>query len=363
MKKTISVVFCLFIAAMGVLTAVMPKSDYSPTEKRYLATFPDISFSGIADGSFSVAFEKYLADHLPFRKAFVTLNSYFEYFKGNNGSGGVYLGKNGTLIEKPVNDFANFQKNCFAAQEFFAESGKNVFLCLVPEKGYVLNGLLPKSHLSYNDDEYLDFASELGGIRFIDLRNALGSADDFYRTDHHWSSIGAYRGYKAICASLGLNPADISKYTVENTEGFYGTSYGKGCYTFVEPEAISVMKNFETKGKARVTITDGGKSTEYDNMFFDEALETDDKYTVFLNGNHALVTIETGNEGGTLLLIKDSFAHCLTPFLAENYSEIIMADLRYLNGPISSLIDEETDDIIILYGLSTFAESKDIILY
>ena len=64
-------------------------------------------------------------------------------------------------------------------------------------------------------------------------------------------------------------------------------------------------------------------------MFFRKHLDESDKYLTFLDGNHSLVTIKTGNPGGKLLLIKDSFAHCAAPFLAENFSEIYMIDLRY----------------------------------
>ena len=117
-------------------------------------------------------------------------------------------------------------------------------------------------------------------------------------------------------------------------------------------------------------------------MFFDDNLKGNDKYTVFLDGNHPLVRIKTGNEGGRLLVIKDSFAHCLVPFLTENYSEIVMIGLRYYKMPVSALIEKENfirilfykkpvsqllsaenfDQILFVYGMENLAESRDIII-
>ena len=81
----------------------------------------------------------------------------------------------------------------------------------------------------------------------------------------------------------------------------------------------------------------------------------------FLDGNHSLVKVETGNEGRTLLLIKDSFAHSIVPFLADNYSKIIMVDLRYYSAGLNKLIEEENvNEIMFLYSIENLATSMDI---
>ena len=99
--KLIIFVFTAFIAVMGLLYLFMPKREFSETEKRYLAQAPKLTADSLKKGTFSKDFESFMADQTPLRSAFVGINAYFELIKGNNGSNGVYLGKDGMLIEKP----------------------------------------------------------------------------------------------------------------------------------------------------------------------------------------------------------------------------------------------------------------------
>ena len=194
------------------------------------------------------------------------------------------------------------------------------------------------------------------------LKTASEKQQIFYRTDHHWTSQGAYIGYRDICKVLELNAADENSFDIEVTKDFFGTSYSTSMYTLTKPDTIEIMRSKSTGGKAEVSIEDT-KKINSDNMFFTHALNTSDKYVVYLDGNHPLVNIKTEAKGGKLLVIKDSFAHCLVPFLAENYSEITMIDLRYYKKPVSQLLSTgEYSQILFLYGMENLVESKDIIL-
>lgn len=367
-SKLITGIFIFCIFAMGILTIILPKSDFSETEKRYLASFPQLSVKSLTSGDFASDFEKYLADHTPFRNIFVSINSYFQLIKGNNGSNGVYFGSDGWLIEKPFNSDNCFETNTDRILSFCKNSNLPCSIAVVPSKGYIYNDKLPKVALKYYDDIYFNKLSEKFGndITVIDLLNPMSKTKDekqlFYKTDHHWTSDGAFLAYNVICNSLGLTASPESSFDCEITEGFYGTSYSTSLYTLTKPDSVKVMRNKKTGGKAEVIINDGKPET-YGNMFFDEELKKSDKYVTFLNGNHSVVTIKTGNPGGKLLLIKDSFAHCLAPFLAENFSEIIMVDLRYYHKRVSQLLEEnDITQIMFVYGMENLAESSDIIL-
>ena len=367
-SKLIAAVFIVFIFAAAVLYVFTPKNSFSETEKRYLADFPEFSFSSLVSGKFSAGFEKYLSDHAPFRNVLVSLNSYFELIKGNNGSNGVYLGADGWLIEKPFDRENRFDTNVKRIIEFSKSTDVPAVIAAVPEKGFIYGEKLPKNALKYSDDEYLDMLSEqCGGIvRFIDLSDPLKAQKDvkqlFYKTDHHWTSEGAYIAYAEICKALGLTAAKESDFYVQNAGDFYGTSYSTSLYTLTKPDTMNIMRSKKTDGAAEVVIEDG-KSEKSGNMFFDNNLKGSDKYTVFLDGNHPLVRIKTENAGVRLLVIKDSFAHCLVPFLAENYGEIVMLDLRYYKKPVSQLLSEEGfNQILFVYGMENLAESRDIII-
>lgn len=367
-SKISAILFLIFIFSISLLYIFLPGKEYSETEKRYLSQFPQLSFQSVKDGSFEQGFEKYLADQTPFRSFFVSVNSYYELLKGNNGSSGVYLGKNGWLIEKPFARQNNFDRNLCRVNDFAKTSGIPSYLLIVPTKGSIYTEYLPKNSLKYNDIELINSidnkAPKLNNINIVtSFEKNKKSNLLYYKTDHHWTSEGAFIAYKSICNALGFDAADESLFSKEIIKDFYGTSFSTSCYTLTEPDTITLMRNKKNNGKARVIIEDGSKPEEYNNMFFEDALETADKYIVFLNGNHGLERIITGNEGRKLFLIKDSFAHCMAPFLAENFSEIVMIDLRYYKKPVSQLIEnEKPSQILFLYGIDTFAESNDIIL-
>lgn len=372
-KKTLSViliiVFTAFIAVAGVLYAVLPKADYSSTEKRYLSQMPDVSFKKIKDGSFSADFEKFLSDQTPFRKFFVSVNAYFELAKGNNGSNGVYLGKEGWLIEKPFERDNRFNVNMNRIAAFCGNTDIPVVLVSVPSKGSVYGEYLPGNSMNYHDYDLIEAIPDYLGnsAEVISLTDAFEKSKDeyqlYYRTDHHWTADGAYIAYKQICSRIGLVPTDYSSYSISEYEGFFGTSYSTSCYTLTKPDSVKIFRNEKTDKNVSVTVVEGKKETHSDSMFFDNRLSEDDMYTVYLDGNHSMVDIETGNDGPVLLMIKDSFAHCLAPFLADNYSRIIMIDLRYYKKSVTELAEENSvDQIMFVYGIDSLATSRDIIL-
>lgn len=365
-SKLIIGIFLFFIFGIGILYVFMPKNDFSETEKRYLSNFPKLSIKTLVSGDFASDFEEFLADQMPFRNAFVSINSYFQLLKGDNGSNGVYLGADGWLIEKPFDRDNRFDLNISRIKRFADDCSAPCAIAAIPSKGYIYADKLPRNSLEYQDSEYLQrLRSECNNMKVIDLFAPMLAEKDkqlFYKTDHHWTSDGAYLAYLEICKAFGLESAAESEFSVETANGFYGTSYSTSLYTITKPDTVKLMRSKKNNGNAEVIINDGNDE-KYDNMFFTDALETGDKYVVFLNGNHSLVKIKTGNEGGNLLIIKDSFAHCLAPFLAESYANIIMVDLRYYKKPISALISENNiSQVLFVYGIENLAESADIIL-
>jgi len=363
-------VFFLFLFGMSLLLLILPKKTFSETEKRNLAAFPAFSFAALANGSFTRDFETFLSDQTPLRRFFVSLNAYGDLALGNNGANGVYLGHGGWLFEKPFARENRFETNTRRIVNFAQTAGVPCALMIVPTKGSVYTEKLPKNHLRYDDQNELAAAQSIcepNGVAFIDLFDRFAAEKDktdlYYKTDHHWTSAGAFLAYEALGQTLGYAPHSQSEYSVEKTENFYGTSYARSCYTLTGPDVLEVWRSRETGGKATVVISENGRETTADNLFFTDQLTGSDPYTVFLDGNHALETIKTDADGGRLLIVKDSFAHCLTPFLAEHYGEIVTVDLRYYKKPVSALLAEAAfDRVLFVYGADTFAESKDIIL-
>lgn len=368
-----SIVFCSFIYLIFILFLVMPKNDYSAQEKRNLSDMPEFSLEVLFDGSFSDKFEKYLSDQIPFRSFWVGTNSYYDLFSGRNGSNGVYKADDGYLITLPITESSQLVTNVGYLDEFAAKIDADTYMCVIPTNGFIMDNKLPTLHEPYNDDLIIEKINEtLNGldsrINYVNIVNGFKALSDteqlYYKTDHHWTSLGAYECYNLLGESLGYTPTDKKAFEIESCDGFYGTSYGKAALWGCKPESLEVWRNTShTNDSIAVSIYENGEVILSDSMFFTENLKTDDKYTVFLDGNHGYVDIvnKDNPDGEKLLMIRDSYSHCLAPFLADNYSEIILVDLRYYKETVSTLVCEnKIDKVLIVYGLDSIVNGTDI---
>lgn len=365
-------VFLIFIFGMAIWFLLSPKSDYSSAEKRYLQQFPDTSIENISNSTFGEEFESFFADQFPMRNLWVGFNAYFSLYTGNNGANGVYNCKNDYLINVPVSTDNNLSKNLNAVTKFKNNIDTPVTVMFAPSTGYITDDVLPAVHNNYNDDEYFENAGKTlaqSGINFVDLRETFkeeykNGTQLYYKTDHHWTTAGAYTAYTKLCESLGTTPTPKDSFDIKSYDGFYGTTYSTSGFLLTPTDSIEVWENpANTESNIKVKITEGKQTTEYNSMFFYDHLEEDDKYPVFIDGNHALTEItNTSAKGGTLVMIKDSFSHCLAPFLADNYSKIILVDMRYYKLSVSDLIYQENpEQVVLLYGIDNIATDTDIV--
>ena len=368
-----AVLFIAFVFGLAIWFLVNPKADYSSSEKRYLQQFPETSVDTVLSGEFSEKFETYFADHFPQRNMWVGLNSYYNLGIGLNGRNGVYNSADGYLINVPVDKENYVRKNIRVLAEFKEKIGDvPMTVMLAPSTGYIATDKLPLIHDSYNDDTYFaETAKTLGesGVNFVDLRETFKQKyaegeQLYYRTDHHWTTDGAYEGYVKLCEKLGVQPADKDSFAKTAYGGFYGTTYSTSGYWLTKPDSITVYDNQENTDKnITVKISEDGKDNHYGSMFFYNHIDEDDKYPVFLDGNHALTEIQNKNaKNGTIVVIKDSFSHSLAPFLAENYSKVVLVDLRYYKQSVSELIKKENpEQVVALYGIDNLATDTDIV--
>lgn len=367
-----AVVFLIFIYGMALWFLFSPKTDYSSSEKRYLQKFPDANVEKVLSGEFGSEFETFFADQFPQRNTWVGLNAYTALAEGNNGASGVYNCKNGYLINKPVSTDNNLDKNVGAVVDFAKTIDAPTTVMLVPSTGYIADDVLPTFHDKYNDDEDISkISSTLSKekIGFVDLRERFKSeykngSQLYYKTDHHWTTKGAYTGYQELCKALGITPIDDSTLKKDSYPDFYGTTYSSSGFWLTPPDNIEIWSNPKNSDKnISVKITEGANVKTSGSMYFTDHLKEDDKYPVFIDGNHALTEITNTNaKNGTILLIKDSFSHSLAPFLAENYSKVVLVDLRYYKESVSQLVSTyNPEQVVVLYGIDNLATDTDIV--
>lgn len=367
-----AVVFLIFIYGMALWFLFSPKTDYSSSEKRYLQKFPDTNVEKVLSGEFGSEFETFFADQFPQRNTWVGINAYTTLAEGNNGASGVYNCKNGYLINKPVSTDNNLDKNVGAVVDFAKTIDTPTTVMLVPSTGYIADDVLPTFHDKYNDDEDISRISSTlskDKIGFVDLRERFKSeykngSQLYYKTDHHWTTKGAYTGYQELCKALGVTPIDDSTLKKDSYPDFYGTTYSSSGFWLTPPDNIEIWSNPNNSSKnISVKITEGANIKTSGSMYFTDHLKEDDKYPVFIDGNHALTEITNTNaKNGTVLLIKDSFSHSLAPFLAENYSKVVLVDLRYYKESVSDLVSAyNPEQVVVLYGIDNLATDTDIV--
>ncbi len=350
-----SVAFLLVVFILSVSLIVAPKKEFSQNEKRLLAKSPEISLEALADGKFTKDLESFVSDQFPLRDFFVGVNSYFNLLCGRNSTAPVYYGKDGYLIGAPAElSSSTALENIQNFSEFAKKNNLTATIMAVPQCGYIMDDKLPAVHGEYTDGEIFDIIAEnKGEMTFIDVREAFNKTKNdvqlYYKTDHHITSAGAFELYKLYAEGNGFTVT--KNYDVKTEPDFYGTAYSKGGYWLSEPDTIEMWYNNDLK--VAVEITEPGKDVvKSDSVFFTDRLEEADKYPVYLDGNHSLTKIKNPDaKGGKILVVKDSFAHCFTGFLAEQYSEIYMVDMRYYRTSVSDLVKENgITEVLYLYG-------------
>lgn len=354
------IVFVGFLAIYAIMFLFLPKREMSDLERRQLADTPGFSAESLVSGQFGKDAETYMSDHFPGRSDLVGLYSKWELLTGRNGQNGIYVGKNERLYTAPtVYNKTVIERNCAVLTEFVEKAGMNAFYIVVPSVGSLDPDGLPVNHAPYRDEEILSMIDEqLSG--FTRISPELETSH-FYRTDHHWTSQGAYQAYLSCADAFGFDPCPESSFRKESVHYFYGTSYAKAGLWEITGDDLELWHS--TTDISVEIQDDAGDPVYADDVFFRDALDTMDKYNVYLDGNHGRVRLTNPRGQGKLLVIKDSFAQTLVPFLAENYAQIDMIDLRHFRRTAVSdfAAQEGYTDVLFVYGIDSLAASQDIL--
>ena len=358
------VLFCGFIGIMGLCMVLLPKSDFSETEKRELSQFPALTWETLSSGDFADDLETYMADHLPGRTFFVGLKAYFDLLTGQQSSKDIYVAEGDRLVEKPVIwDQAQVEKNMKYINKFSAALDVPVDLLIVPSAGFLLEDTVVGIHDAYTDDAILQAIYSQAGekLNTFDLLSVYQQMDAdrlYYRTDHHWTSYGAYQAYSAYMQSIGMDYPAVDFFTVERHSGFRGSTYTRSALWLTPAEDIELWVG------SALQVENSTTEGIHQGAFYPQRLEEADMYTVFLDGNQPLVHIyNEANAGkGTILVVRDSYSNCLGPFLAESYEEVILVDLRYYRKSVSELVATEgVDRVLVLYCIGNFMTDNNML--
>ena len=382
MKKiriAITIIFIAFITAVSGISLIMKDRSFSPNENRYLAETPKISVDNILSGKFQDDLENYLKDQLCFRDGWITVKTGIQKTCGNTDIGGAYVGKDGYDFEKITPEDVDeklVKRNIRAVSDFFADTSgeigkEHLSFLLVPTSGLVMEDKLPANARLFDQSRYLNQVSEaMKDYNFIDVQKELISHKQdyiYYKTDHHWTTDGAYIAYEKWCGATGhtaLDKSELEQHIM--TEEFRGSLYSKILDADSSYDSIWTYgrKGEEPFGNADCKVVIDNKET-WDSCYVPEKLSEKDKYAYFFGGNYGEVQIEntdrTGAQRGNLLVIKDSFANSFVPFIIGDYDNIYMVDLRYYNGDITEYLEQhDITDVLVLYNISNFISDRNL---
>lgn len=362
-----AIVFLAFIFAFFILNTALPDREFSEQENRSLQQRPAFSFDELFSGQYTKDFEAYTTDQFTLRDEWITLKAASELALGKRQNNGMFLCDGGTIIEPyEAPEDGKLEANMEALNKLVANTDADVYFALIPGKSDIWAHMLPQNAPRDSEKAAIDYCYSLSDAVNVDIYGKLEEHSGeyiYYRTDHHWTTLGAYYGFSALAESMGLDCPDISEYGGRETvsEEFYGTSWSSSGFSWVEPDSMEIFVT-EPEG---LEITNYPQGSPVEGQLYDwRRLEVKDKYSFFYGGNTPLLEIETGVEGApSLLILRDSYMDSLSPFLLESYSRIHILDLRYYRASLSDYIAQNGfDDVLVCYSIDNFSTDSNIFL-
>lgn len=353
-------IFALALIIVLIVNIIKPSREFSTSENRVLAQKPELSWETVKSGKFMTEFESYVSDQFFMRDQWITLKLYEDKLLGKKESNGVYLGKDGYLMGTLTNpDWDNVEKNAKSIGKFAKRHSEvPVHMALVPNAAYIMKNKMPSGAPVRNQVKDIERIMKAAGpeVDEIDLVETLREHQNeeiYYKTDHHWTSLGAYYAFPDVAKALDIkNPeTEYNIYTVAND--FQGTLASKSGYHKSE-DSVQIYEPKNLTTDYMVLYTEEGKKTT--SIYSSEALKDQDKYTVFFGGNHARIEISTTQkERRNLLLFKDSYANCFVQFLLPYYQNIVVVDPRYFYDDVDNIMENYAiTDVLFLYNVDTF---------
>lgn len=407
---------------IGILLPLHPK--VSKAEKRNLTAFPSFSVKTFLNGSFFSDVGLWYADTYPLREPLIRMDQSLEKLYGFEPSVQMYGGndaadeipdipapttevieiestevpvttehkepvlpdskemeaeiqnqiQNGVYVENGA-AYSMYYFNQAAADSYIQsleyaatvlEGKTNVYSILVPNQSGVMLPEETRNKLGGSDqkqaiDYYYASYNKVKSVPTIDTLRDHNNEYLYFRTDHHWTQLGAYYVYQNFCNTKGIPYKDLSEYTTTKTfNNFLGTfysSYGNSDMTnnpdFITayyPNSTNDLKFWNTSNEAYDwhVITDV------------EGWDSGALYNCFIGGDNPLSIIEnpTISDNSSCLVLKESYGNCFVPFLVDHYQTVYVVDFRYAQQNVLQYVqDKGIQDLIVINNITIIGSS------
>lgn len=367
-ESLIGKIFILSFFLILIVNLIVPTKEKSEEENRMLEKKPKATVSSIISGDYMEQWEKYASDQFFGRNFWRKIKVNADKIAGAKEENGVFIGKNGQLLEDiAVPDDEQLEANTNAVTNF-TQTYSNIptTVMLVPDAACILSSRLP-AFATVEDQRQMfgmverNLGDAVNWVDTVSIMNKHKTEKLYYKTDHHWTTQGAFFVFKEAAPLFGIE-GDVSddyvSYTV--TDSFNGVLASKSGVGLDEKEKIDIYA--PTDGDDDVIVNYVNETKKTTSLYDSSKLETRDKYGVFLGGNTSVIDIKTvSTSKKRLLVVKDSFADCFIPFLTPHYREIVVVDPRYYTGTMKEIMDTyRITDALILYSGNTFFTDNNI---
>lgn len=356
-----SICFFIILISISVFTLLKENNVFSPLENRYLTTFPNIQINHILDGTYQEEIEKAIDDQIVFRDTWAMIESYSEEAIGKVENNGVYFGKNQYLMERfSTYDQEQVKYNINQINQFKQKNEVNVAFLLVPNSAAVLTNKLPVYHQDIKIDAlYQTIDKQLNStILFINPLSSLRLHQQesiYFKGDHHWNLNGAFYGYQEF--KKQQNHIIVKKPEMITVNNQFKGSMIRSAHRYLnQSETILKLRNNDE-------VVVQYDKVRKDSLYVDDNLKMNDKYTYYLNGQQAHVHIDCrNNKEDKLLIIRDSFANIMLPYLVNDYQSIDVIDMRYDHESMSEFIKKnDINQVLFLYNIKNFVADKNFV--
>ena len=345
--------FAAAVLAVGICIYALPRQGFSEQENRSLADLPSLSASSLGDGSFFTSLSDFYADNIPLRQYLIRGKALCELALGRQQNNGVIFTGDGRQTDTcRYQSTKLLEENLDAICRFSSSQPLDSLCVFVPRSIDLLSEGSEGSEGSEESRRILRIVAD-SGAGDTDLTQNL-TIDDYYTTDHHLTALGAYKVYRVIAESLGVQPYAVTDFDMElASDSFLGSTYSRSGLLATSYDSVYLPRY---AGDTDLTVACCDTGCALNSLYERVRLDTKDKYSVFLGGNHGMLTVtDEGADKPRLLLIKDSFANAVIPFLARHF-DLTVIDPRYSNAPLDGLVSSRIyDKTVILCGIDTLA--------
>ena len=379
MNKSISTVtvtvFLVLLTTMSTAFWIIPDRPFSAKENRALQAFPTLTAEGWLSGELTSRMNRYFNDQLPLRGELLEMDALISLAEGRGESHGVLVSRDGRLAVRRFDAYLGRTARAEDTDGYSPSHVEGELIALGTELHRATvpaTVLLPPRTVDVTASSF-GYPTEISErlhrlisdtatrehIPYVDLYAPLtamhqGGEEVYFRTDHHWTTLGAYTAYAAMMEAMGMGADTLppDAFTVRCISDFYGTTHARAGLSRVPADTLEI---WECPDDHAYLIRDEQDHTVMQGFINEDRLIGRDKYAAFLDGNRRLITVTRDTEAdGTsrprLLVAKDSFANNMIPFLARHF-DLVVVNLSAGMNRLSELAEAyQCDRILVVYN-------------